>query len=495
MRFEISPVRVAEAAANYVRCPRLASDELGEILGAFRTIQRDYQNEVLERTKEPEVQRDYDWEAPPTLSAGQLARSAAAEYLKERNTEIVYRTVAFCRAIDLALKVNGALFDLVGVFRLRSLVEGHIPAGHPAWWERMLLPELTHLEANYCTFCEHVTFDEFMAKDAAPSTDLRVELAAKFLRDPPSVYEYFNNLVNEALELLEWKDAPGTDISCTYLSPEATEKRVRDWFEKFNGFVSGVELAISKTSNELREYLVGQFVEADPERWRLNGKKVLDVKGLPESVVWAEIKSHGILPSNVRNGLHNMRAAMFRGLEQERGTPIYLGDDPEELSYNYSDVVVYMFRLRDRLFLDDALNRELQKNGQKVAANVGDMSETIASRHIDGLPHDGPDQSECVFRWKGRTVEGFTSTGIDVLKAMWEMLSNSEHRVRRSDVATFLPERMATWNYDPNLKNFSKYQTEIRKAFEAAQMPFPWEFNARTKHYVKTDVYREVDGR
>ena len=186
---------------------------------------------------------------------------------------------------------------------------------------------------------------------------------------------------------------------------------------------------------------------------------------------------------------------MFRGLEQERGTPILLSDDPEELSNNYGDVVAFMCRLRDRLFLDDALNRELKKIGSQVVTDVGVTGRTNASSREVGPPQDGPDQSEYVFRWKGRTVEGFTPTGLDVLKAMWEMLNNPEHRVRRADVATFLPDRMATWDYDPNLKSFSKYQTEIRKAFDAAKMPFPWEFNARTKYYVKSDVYREVDDR
>lgn len=330
---------------------------------------------------------------------------------------------------------------------------------------------------------------------STPIDELRIKLAAGFLKNPPEVFWCLSNLVDEALEFLEWKDVPGTDVSCTYLSPGVDEENVRDWFNRFSGFLSGITLAVSRTSAELREYLVGQFVEADPEKWTRDGKKILHVKGLPESVIWAEIQSHGILPSKVWYGLQNMRAAMFRGLEQERGTPILLSDDPEELSNNYGDVVAFMCRLRDRLFLDDALNRELKKIASQVVADTEVIGRTNASSRKVGPPQVGPDQSEYVFRWKGRTVEGFTPTGLDVLKAMWEMLNNAEHRVRRTDVATFLPDRMATWDYDPNLKNFSKYQTEIRKAFEAAKMPFPWEFNARTKYYVKSDVYREVDDR
>ena len=110
-------------------------------------------------------------------------------------------------------------------------------------------------------------------------------------------------------------------------------------------------------------------------------------------------------------------------------------------------------------------------------------------------PPDGIDDLLMVFRWGGRVVEGLTPNGFDVLKAMWAFMDNQEHRVRRVDVAAFLPNRMATWKYDPDLENFSKYQTEILKAFEIAEMPCPWKFDTRTRHYVKSDVYRRVDSR
>jgi hypothetical protein len=108
-------------------------------------------------------------------------------------------------------------------------------------------------------------------------------------------------------------------------------------------------------------------------------------------------------------------------------------------------------------------------------------------------PEDGIDESVSGFRWDGREILSLTPTGFDVLKAMWEFLDNPKRRVRRVDVATFLPERMVTWDFDPNLKNFSKYQTEILKAFEAGGLPAPWEYNGRARCYVKSAFYCGVD--
>ena len=49
----------------------------------------------------------------------------------------------------------------------------------------------------------------------------------------------------------------------------------------------------------------------------------------------------------------------------------------------------------------------------------------------DSESSDGIDDSLNLFRWGGRVVEGFTPTGFDVLKAMWGMLDNAKHRIRR----------------------------------------------------------------
>lgn len=205
--------------------------------------------------------------------------------------------------------------------------------------------------------------------------ELSVQLAARFIKNPPEIYEYLCRLVGDGLKLLEWKDFPGTDVTFTCLSDEATEEKVRHWFERQNGFISGIQLAVSRASAELRQYLTHRFIQADPEMWSVNGKKISDVEDVPDEVVWAMIQSHGIVPKRFWWGLSNLRAAMFRGLEQERGTAILVSDDPDALNDSFSDVVGFMSCLRDRLFLDDALNTELAMVSDMGAGGVGNATE------------------------------------------------------------------------------------------------------------------------